>query len=88
MRGVLGRSKRYVEVVLDVDEKGMCTPLAVVWDDDTTYSIDKVLDVRHATSRKVDGEGTRYTVRVGNSETYLFCEGRRWFVEAKDAPLP
>lgn len=88
MEGVAGRYKQYVQVVVRMDADGTCVPLSVVWDDQTTYHIDKVLDVRHAVSRMVDGSGTRYTVRIRHKATYLFREGDRWFVEAKEAALP
>lgn len=88
MRNITGRHKQYVRVVVEVDTGGLLTPLEVVWDDGTRYAIDAVLDVRPATSRKIDGTGMRYTVRIRGRDTYLFCEGARWFVEAKEAVLP
>lgn len=30
----------------------------------------------------------RYTIRVNGQATYLWCEGERWFVEAKGVALP
>ena len=88
MRGIAGRHKQYVEVIVDVAVDGNQTPLAVVWEDGTRYPIAKVIDVRPASSKRFDGKGMRYTVQIGTYETRLFCEGRRWFVEAKEVPLP
>ena len=87
MKGVAGRQKKYVEVISDTSADGVVTPLTVVWDTGVRYHIDKVLDRRQAHSLKTGGTGIRYTVRVGSSDTYLFREGDRWFVEAKDVPL-
>ncbi len=88
MEGVAGRYKQYVQVVVRMDVDGTCVPLSVVWDGQTTYHIDEVLDARHAASRMVNGGGMRYTVRICNKATYLFREGDRWFVEAKEVALP
>ena len=88
MRGVAGREKKYVEVVVDVSADGIVTPLTIVWDTGVRYHLDKVLDRRQAHSRRTGGTGMRYTVRVGGSDTYLWCEGNRWFVEAKVAAMP
>lgn len=88
MRHIAGRYKHYVEVIVDVAADGTCTPLCIVWDDGTSYAIERVLDARPAPSRKVEGKGMRYTVRIRGKDTYLFCEGKRWFVEAKEVTMP
>ncbi len=88
MRGISGREKRYVEVVADMAEDGRVTPLQIVWSDGRRYTIDRVLDCRHAASLKTGGCGMRYTIRVGGQATYLWREGDRWFVEAKVVPMP
>ena len=88
MRGTSTREKRYVEVVVDVAADGRVTPLEVVWADGRRYPIDRVLDRRQAHSLRTGGTGMRYTVRVGGQATYLWCEGERWFVEAKAAVMP
>ena len=41
--------------------------------------------MRRAASLKAGGAGTRYTVRIGRSETYLFNEDGRWFVERRES---
>lgn len=83
MRGIAGREKRYVEVVVDVSTDGTHTPLTIVWEGGRSYEVEEVIDVCHARSRKVGGGEVRYTVRVAGNVTYLFREGERWFVEAK-----
>jgi hypothetical protein len=42
-----------------------------------------ILDRCQAASRKVGGTGIRFLVRIGTTETYLFYEQPRWFVELK-----
>ena len=88
MKGIVGRAKRYVTVVSQTDETGEVTPLTVVWEDGRRYGIDRVLDRRQAHSLKTGGTGIRYTVRVGGQATYLWYEGPRWFVEAKETVMP
>ncbi len=88
MKGIVGRAKRYVTVVSQTDETGEVTPLTIVWEDGRRYGIDRVLDRRQAHSLKTGGTGIRYTVRVGGQATYLWYEGPRWFVEAKETVMP
>ncbi len=88
MKGIVGRTKRYVTVVAQTDETGEVTPLTIVWEDGRRYAIDRVLDRRQAHSLKTGGTGIRYTVRVGGQATYLWYEGPRWFVEAKETVMP
>ena len=86
--GISYRKKCYVEVIARFDEDGALVPLAVIWEDGRRYAIDAVLDRRQAVSLKVGGTGVRYLVRIGSTETYLYYEDPRWFVEAKVAELP
>jgi len=88
MKGIVGRTKRYVTVVSQTDETGEVTPLTIVWEDGRRYGIDRVLDRRQAHSLKTGGTGIRYTVQVGGQATYLWYEGPRWFVEAKETVMP
>ena len=88
MRGINHREKRNVAVNADFSADGALKPVAVTWDDGRTFPIDRVLDVRRASSLKTGGDGMRYTVRVGSTTTYLFFEDPRWFVEEKVADMP
>ena len=88
MKGIVGRTKRYVTVESRTDETGEVTPLTIVWDDGRRYGIDRVLDRRQAHSLQTGGTGIRYTVRIGGQATYLWYEGPRWFVEAKETVMP
>lgn len=76
------RRRVYVEVTARFDTEGNIRPLSLKFDD-ILYEIDRVLDVRRAASLKAGGMGMRYTIRVGQNETYLYFEDPRWFVEAK-----
>ncbi|MEG0376295.1 MAG: hypothetical protein RR672_11750 [Raoultibacter sp.] len=83
MKGIESRRKRYVTVSARFDEEGVVTPLSVTWEDGRTFEIDRILDRRQATSLKVGGNGVRYLVRILNSDTFLYYENPRWFVEEK-----
>lgn len=75
--------KVFVEVTAKFDIEGIVTPLSIKWEDGTVYEIDKILDVRRASSLKAGGQGLRYTIRVNRHATYLFYEAPKWFVEGK-----
>lgn len=76
--------KVFVEVTAKFDTEGKIIPLSLLWEDGTMYEINRVLDVRRAASLKAGGMGTRYTVRIGTTQSYLYFEEPKWFVEAKE----
>ena len=76
-------AKVYVAVEAHFAPDGSLTPTAVIWEDGTRFEIDRVLKVRQAASLKAGGMGLRYTIRIGQKETFLFLEGTRWFVERR-----
>ncbi|MGN1227806.1 MAG: hypothetical protein ACI4TX_04090 [Christensenellales bacterium] len=82
--------KQYVEVCAIFDTNGKVVPIWLKWINGKVYNIDKVLDVRKATSLKAGGTGIRYSIKIGGQNRFLFCEGQnawnehnlcRWFVE-------
>ena len=75
--------KTYVEVTARFTAEGKIIPLKILWDDGSTFFIDKVLDIRPAASLKAGGAGIRYTCRINRVDTFLFLEDGRWFVEEK-----
>lgn len=76
--------KAYVSVNVDVDQEGTLHPRLIRWENGRIFPIDQVLYKCRATSQKVGGGGIRYTVRIGGKESFLFQEGSKWFVEAKE----
>ena len=80
----MGHKKVYVSVNLDVDPEGALRPCFIRWINGQIFGIDRVKYKCRATSQKVGGGGIRYTVLIGNKETFLFNEGSKWFVEAKE----
>ena len=79
--------KTYVQVIATFHEDGTITPHALTFHDHQ-FLIDRVLDRRPAAATKAGGQGMRYTVRIGEKQTYIFCdEQQRWFVEEKDPSI-
>ena len=76
--------KAYVSVNLDVDEEGVIQPRLIRWKDGLIFQIAQILYKCRATSKKVGGGGIRYTVMIKGKESFLFHEGDKWFVEAKE----
>lgn len=73
--------KEYVSVTAKFDEDGSLLPLVINWDDGKKYKIDKITDIRFASSLKSGGVGVRYTCQIMNHTRYLYLENNRWFVE-------
>ena len=76
--------KAYVRVNLDVDEEGTIIPMLIRWKDGRVFQIEQLKYKCRASSNKVGGGGIRYTVIIRGKESFLFHEGDKWFVEAKE----
>lgn len=74
--------KRYVPVVVRIDENGKVNPKIIEFGD-KKYRIDKILDCHPAACQSVGGVGVKYQCRVLGRETELWEENGRWFVVAK-----
>lgn len=79
-----GCRKTYVSVNVDVDQKGCVYPRYIRWENGLVFPIDRIIYKCRAASQKVGGGGIRYTVLICGKESYLFQEGNKWFVEAKE----
>ena len=75
--------KVYVAVTARFEPDGKLIPLSIAWEDGAEYIIDRVLDVRRAASLKAGGAGIRYTISIGRTETFLYLEEDKWFVERR-----
>lgn len=76
--------KAYVSVNLDVDEEGAIRPRLIRWRNGRIFEIERIKYKCRAASDKVGGGGIRYTVIIRGKESFLFQEGGKWFVEAKE----
>jgi len=86
--------KVYVQVAAVFTKDGRILPRALVWEDGVRYKIDRVGDVRQAAAVRGGGQGDRYTIYIGNRQSYLYFERNnslsgnnlgRWFVERRAA---
>ena len=76
--------KAYVSGNLDVDQEGVFYPRFFRWENGLIFQIDHILYKCRAAAKNVGGGGIRYTVQIRGRESYLFQEGSKWFVEAKE----
>ena len=60
---------------------GTLVPISIIWEDGRVFEIDRLLEVRAATSLKAGGVGVRYLCRISNKMVALFNEESRWFIE-------
>ena len=67
-----------------MDKEGAILPRLIWWDNGVIFQIDQILYKCRASSNKVGGGGIRYTVMIKGKESFLFHEGDKWFVEAKE----
>ena len=81
--------REYIDVVADYLPDGTVRPVSIKVEDGQTFAIAGIISVIHMSATKRNGAETRYYVRIGDREHYLFFEdapqnrGPRWFVETK-----
>ena len=73
--------KEYVSVTAKFDQDGSLLPLIINWEDGRKFEIDKITDIRFASSLKSGGARVRYTCQSLNHTRYLYLEENRWFIE-------
>lgn len=76
--------KAVVKVLVIVATDRTKTPVSLTFEDGKEYSIDRVCSRQRAAATKVGGTGIRYTIMIGERQTYLFEDEDQWFVEAKN----
>lgn len=77
-------NKVYVDVLAEFTTDGILIPRSLRWKDGTVYEIQRVNDMRRATSLKAGGVGMRYTCMIDGRESHLYYEDNNlWFVEGR-----
>lgn len=71
--------KRYVPVVVRIDEKGTKNPLVIEFEG-KRYEIDKLIKREQAACNSVGGVGIKYTCVVWGKIRELWEEKGQWFV--------
>jgi len=88
-RGDAAIQREYVDVIADYLPDGTVRPVSIKIEDGQTFAIARIMSVVHMSATKRDGAETRFYVRIGDREHYLFFEdlprnrAPRWFVETK-----
>ena len=81
--------REYIDVIADFSADGTIRPAGIRLADGSAFAVNKVISVVHMSATKHDGAETRYFVRIGDREHYLFFEDAqlsrapRWFVKGK-----
>lgn len=73
--------RKNITVIAKMHSSGKIIPLSILWSDDLTFDIDKILDIRKKASTKGGGKGLRYTCRIKGQERFLWLDENIWFVE-------
>ncbi len=73
--------RKNISVIAKMQDDGTITPLTILWSDEITLQIDRVLDIRKKASTRGGGKGLRYTCRIKGQERYLWLDDYIWFVE-------
>ncbi len=77
----MGRTKRYVPVLVQFSTDGKMRPTVITYAPGQNYAVDKVLDVHRRACESVGGVGDCYRILVLGKETRLWFEKGRWFIE-------
>ena len=78
--------REYVNVVADYLPDGTVRPVSIKLNDEPALDITRVVSMIHMSTTKQDGAETRYRVKIGDNEHYLFLEDAtkhttpRWFI--------
>ena len=64
-----------------MQDDGKIIPLTILWNNERSFEIDKVLDIRKKASTKGGGKGLRYTCKILGQERFLWLDDSVWFVE-------
>jgi len=79
-------TREYIGVVADYSTDGTIRPVSIRLADGSAFAVTRVINVTHMSATSKNGAETRYYVRVGGREHYLFFEDAeltrspRWFV--------
>ena len=75
--------KVFIKVTVKVFPESQKRPQSIKFEMVSLYNIDRLKQRTRAATAKVYDTGVCYTVVINGTETYLFEDEDRWFVEAK-----
>ena len=83
--------REYVSVVADYSPDGTVRPISVRFEDGPAFAVTKIISAINMSMTKYNGTETRYYIRIGGREHYLYFEDAqlshapRWFVNDRDS---
>ena len=83
----MANPKVYVGVSATFDAEGRMFPRAIKWEDGSVYEIDKITDIRQAAALKVGSGGDRFTIKIGDKQTFLFFERASELFSSRESPI-
>ena len=78
--------REYINVVADYLPDGAVRPVSIRFAEGPAFAISRIISETHMSTTSKDGAETRYRVKIGEREHYLFLEDiklsrtPRWFV--------
>ena len=76
----VNRRKEYVQVIALFTPEGNLIPKIIILGDGRKFAIDKVVDIRRATSRRPGMPPLQYTCQIWGQKCFLFYEDNsKWF---------
>ncbi len=73
--------RKNITVIARMQDDGKVIPLTILWNNEKSFEIDKVLDIRKKASTKGGGKGLKYTCKILGQERFLWLDDNIWFVE-------
>lgn len=73
--------RKNITVIARMQDDGKVIPLTILWNNEKSFEIDKILDIRKKASTKGGGKGLRYTCKILGQERFLWLDDNIWFVE-------
>ena len=73
--------KKFVDVIVLMSKEGNLKPQTIIWEDGRKFKIDKVLEIRRASSTKAGGVGVRFRCVILGEIRDLFLDDFKWFIE-------
>lgn len=77
------RRKQYVEVNADHDIDGNIVPRLISFTDGTAFKVKEVRKVAKVATLSALPTTSRYTIVIGEKETFLYEDGGKWYVHMK-----
>lgn len=70
-----------LDILVEHTKDGRSLPKTILWDDGRRFDIDKILDIRQATTLKCGGAGMKLYLQNLWQTACIFNEEDKWFVE-------